>query len=1140
MSCQGTTTKKKPCKNLAMIGHKVCRSHLRQAHRFQVTEENAIRGVTIPTIAELQTHPNVAQAMGVCQANQEQLIAMQTAAHAAQLPQNNYVYLELTGLQARYNDLRSELEQLRSTRDNWGSVEAELRETIKHQQKVYEQFREASEVIEALRSKLIEFQEATVEKDRQYEDTIATIQQERIAGQRAMQATGMELRATQKEVEETQQALRQTTLSLEQVAAARKQREEEVKLATEQIHMLRSERKTVEEQRRTEETRQRMQQEQYQQDVEALRKNHDQELGKLRQQMLELERNNQNLSGSSQSVVQQLEALNLRFQEAERVKTELVHTNTELNSAKAQVDLDFDQLSEELKQAKRNYKVSEDERIIHKKRVEELVSQLASSQIQYDELQGRFEALNIKYDEDLSQIRNETQSLRDALDQVRATAKDLDQRYEATQAELEETQRKLNKVEASTAALTEEIDGLQTYKDLWINNAPSTIANMLQTVRNRIDACETAANDIDEFTGDWNAEQVERIKEQVSSTCSKMSDMRQRLKQLEDHTAKQEAEIRNLQDVRNVASHQLTEANYAKEALEERVQRLMEEIKNLSTSNIDVATLGKILSLLDKDTDDCSRLLNDLTETIVKNPTLKVLEDQLRNITSKFCKRVLRPIAQSQERLSNIRRNQVAVKPVEVKTSVKRVEARPLTDEERAQLEAAAKRSTGMVRVAVRVRCSEKQSSGFTAGTDEKSSIIRVNYKGSMKKLVRKRLNLAIQNDDHLVTGTEKCNGDKPALLRRNTAFYDLAMGSILKNTYMDISLIAFGQSGSGKTTTVNDVLERLYGRIGSRMSQAKVTFIDVYNGKSRDLLQFTTNRSLKKSFLELVARRKGRTAFLKKYILPARSASESQIKMSYEQIKNQYVPKEDQPLFTKLYIEPKPMTSEQDDEKAVRDSQKLKDNIPLTYVPVGSYAEYEQTYKTALMLRPVTLTPQNTDGSSRSHLIIQFKIPLTDQPGQGWDQVSTQYTKLSIVDLAGSEDYSEVNALLWSKQMAKVGIYVPSTQRGAQSEQVREESNNINSSLQELGQYLGYINSKQTGITPVEPRIKEELVKVMLRLGVIGHKGLTTLVTTFKSGSNESSEDPDMVLREADRTLGKLIEFQLVPSDTVLDKLRQ
>jgi len=249
--------------------------------------------------------------------------------------------------------------------------------------------------------------------------------------------------------------------------------------------------------------------------------------------------------------------------------------------------------------------------------------------------------------------------------------------------------------------------------------------------------------------------------------------------------------------------------------------------------------------------------------------------------------------------------------------------------------------------------------------------------------------------------------------------------------------------------------------------------------------------------------------------------------------------------MFSNLFISPRPKESSVEDEETVRFSQKLEDNRSPTYIPVGTFESYNDTYKDALMLRPVTLTPQNTDGSSRSHLVVQFKIPLTEEPTDQWYNDPTQYTKLSIVDLAGSEDYSNVNPNDWSRQMASVGLVVPDTERIRQNEQIRSESNDINNSLEELGKYLGYINrvhmAKLSQSKKPEPfTVREELVRIMLRLGVIGHNGLTTLVTTFKSGSNTDADDPNIVLREADRTLGKIIEYNLVPSDKVLDKLRE
>lgn len=543
-------------------------------------------------------------------------------------------------------------------------------------------------------------------------------------------------------------------------------------------------------------------------------------------------------------------------------------------------------------------------------------------------------------------------------------------------------------------------------------------------------------------------------------------------------------------------------------------------------------------SIVDKRQTECTMLIGRLTKYTTTDAKLT---GRIRNLVRGLCA--------VSEKITKVRGKPIVKSVARGKSgggAVKKAAAITYTAEELERIREKVENSKGLVVVTARIRCTSSRGQMFTAGVDPSDNGKNIIQAGNVK-ISRSKTNFRVFDDNAHLAG--KACSDISSLGKRNGAFYKSNIEPFV-DPDLSTTVIAFGQSGSGKTTTVNYILKRIYSKIGNEhMSSATVSFVDVYNDKAVDLLRYKNvsrgiNRRDKKEVDDIVMRRMQRN-IMNRIVYRARMCGEndgncSENSLTFEQIhasleEDESVMKdlgvstlsEFKKVFHEVYIrntevlDSKSLTAIVYKSSAVRDGK-------ATYLPVRSYENYTELFKYAQSIRPVTVTPENTGGSSRSHLIIKFNL--------------SNGNKLSLIDLAGSEDYSGMSASAYSQKLREVGIFVPRGDR-TMFGGVGAESEFINKSLRALTNYLLTVNRaliRKRGLTvPKESGThrssKEALVQYIEDAGVFGHSGRIMMVVTMKSDSDPQS------LEEAKRTI-KVLDGNgsdgLIPSDAVLNKI--
>jgi len=385
---------------------------------------------------------------------------------------------------------------------------------------------------------------------------------------------------------------------------------------------------------------------------------------------------------------------------------------------------------------------------------------------------------------------------------------------------------------------------------------------------------------------------------------------------------------------------------------------------------------------------------------------------------------------------------------------------------------------------------------------------------------------------------------DISGLNNRTSQFYRDGLAKFI-DPQQSTTIIAYGQSGSGKTTIINHILGQLMDRFGDKIRTAQVAFADIYNEGVLDLLKSDPNTS--KPLEALSNRRTIRNAF-SGLIMEARVNNPTKkfedqnldwnivktpeyaglrrqiteniatIKWPLEQITEEKIAEINLEKEYKDSFNGKYTALLDDDWMTGRYSNK---NFNLTYKNVESKENYDRMWNYARSLRKVTITPQNTGGSSRSHLLIRFSFGDT--------------IFVNFVDLAGSEDYSNIEPKRYGDLLAAAGYYI-GTNPQASLKVVKKESESINSSLLELADYMKQVNASMIEKNlPQNREFKTSLVKLLHAQHVLepksgGSPGLISLVTTMKSDSDDAS------LEQAYQTIEML--NKLIPSDIVLDSL--
>lgn len=809
-----------------------------------------------------------------------------------------------------------------------------------------------------------------------------------------------------------------------------------------------------------------------------------------------------------------------------------------LQEAHSTVEEQMQQLSKELQTAQeRNAVVTQ-----------QLKEKMAACEERLTSGEGNRKRCLQQYEDMKQQLAAAQQRKTEITQQAKEAATNKDRTISTLQAELQQKQAELKAAQAT--AQTREQELVQAYRQT--KSAESAKIAELTQAHDQAQAELQRSQDAINALESRVQTAVKTSETQVANLIDLNTKLVARLKQAEVQAAKlpsYEQKVQQVQVADEKLKAALSVANERVTTLERDVDEARKQMAQLDQEGL----LDNVLQIMTDRNIQCSSLLQRL-QGVVRKPQHQQL---LSDLVERYCKAASQVPERSFGAFSGLggagagRTGSAATsKPKPMQKAVQQAENITFTTKELNQITAKAKASVGLVRVMVRVRCDTNPTKAFTAGEEKGNSVLRISTtnlkrpckpdKGSKDDVIeikRKKTNMFIFNDN--TVADRGCDNDAAgavALARRNQAFYKQGLESVFAPG-VPLTIVAYGQSGAGKTTTINYLLSQVFAKFGAKvMAQARVSFIDIYKDKAIDLMLYkdeTFDTPETRKNVDAVVRRRW---LRKKYLGPLRLELQRMYQRQltvpeliqhmteaekYTEAKN--VVKDVAAALTEVYLtHPEQLDEEYVHGKKGRFIEQRLTVRSLRQVDVVSFENYGKLFEYATAIRPTTITPQNTDGSSRSHLIIRFQF---NAPGMG---------AIHIVDLAGSEDYSGASVQSYMEELETQGIYVKNdvNQRNAYYTGVTQESVHINKGLKELSTFLRYMNDKKLGrkLKSASFIPQTELVRTLKDLQAFPQSGLTTLVAQFKS------EDGADALVEAERTMAVL--ECLIPPDEDLDKL--
>ena len=465
-----------------------------------------------------------------------------------------------------------------------------------------------------------------------------------------------------------------------------------------------------------------------------------------------------------------------------------------------------------------------------------------------------------------------------------------------------------------------------------------------------------------------------------------------------------------------------------------------------------------------------------------------------------------------------------------------------LNNEEMAKIRKASE-APGIVRSVVRVRCTDEESDKRKLSFTDKTinnvtfSVIKSVYENNDKEPINIKQpieNLVIYNDQIAVTKNEnmECSNDED-IKKRNDIFIERALPGISNfddvdqkeiNLYKDYTIIAYGQSGSGKTTSINNLFEYIKKSIVKpyiedfKANHIGVSFVDIYKDEVtylHDEVNKVSNR-----LFELKKRRKTFDEYTEKLLI-----TNSQYKKlrNYKDLINYVNDKYKFDYTTEEYLE----STKINHERKIHSNRKSR--FSELQFEEGNYNnfcdKYDEMKRKVSLVRPTTKTPENISGSSRSHLVTRIMLKKGD---------SIQY--INLVDLAGGEDYSNATQTQYNDKLLKSNCMDMQLMKSIGGQyfdllyvnyitHVNKESEWITKSLKDFMELIENVNERE-GVksnSKADENISElmkksELVRTLVDDVKIASDGtVNTLLVTFKSDTESET------LKLAQDTLEKL-----------------
>lgn len=1074
MKCKAIKPNGQPCKNYAVHGHEFCSSHIRAASRRHLVEKNIPFNLSIPTFVEIRNNPDLA--------------------HLIEVAENNHVVLKNMNVHSQLRDEYDDLER------RYKDLKAQLR--ARHSALQY-----SDSQLEAANASVREHQTNLQSLMDDHQALIArheTLQQENASLSRRM----AEMRA---EHERELERINNSALDLK------------AQLATYESTISRLEDQTHENTDRTD----------------------------------GLQRENASCHREMERERQRLEAM-----EAEMVALRAQY-DAEIRGRDNTINEHRARLEEHKANMKRMRSQRRDSQDNHKAEIERLTAEIAELRA------SRKDAKEARKDLSLMQVDN--QELRDRLAAMKSE-------YERTLAAQQESDRMYQETisKVSNANTARAADRAQFESELRAEKEHA------QDIQRRLDlqmaefnefksVCASAKESYEENM-DVHAEQLEALRNENATLLTKYNNLARVHKTVEEE---RDAHREALETSRAAIAREREAGVEARKAIQQELddtQRRLQDVLESANGRMSADTLNQVLVVMEDQLGKCENKMDILTQQ-VSPEVMSNFRPQLDRLVKMYCK--------ANDRVEKVAAKVAKAAPPATKPkpeiAVEQAERTNYTEREMEIIRLNAQKHRGSVRVMVRVRASDNASNAFTAGSTGRDNVIRVKIptkliRSSAKsgettemELRRKKTNMYLYNDN------EHPNQD---LKERNNEFFDLGVRNVM-TTYQPITLLAFGQSGSGKTTTMTAVLDNILRIFGEKITHANVSMMDIYNNKLVDLLFYQgggsrVNQDMKAELdgirrarrirrimhpLALQAREFFKDTdrvppdeylFTSKYMVYSEAGPKvavgpvmftdlktDDVKNTIRQLKEQLGvvfpskrPEDVHKTLLKVFYEGFVKSSEAQTRQRLYVNGNRTDGLMtaktrpefVTQVPVGTIENYYNLIRYAEDLRPISLTPQNLGGSSRSHLIIRFDF------GAG--------ITLNLVDLAGSEDYSHMGPADYRKQMKAFGVEMSSSDARRAVSEIHTESDNINGSLANLINYVKAVNEKATtGSTDVTYDEDEALVNTLDKLSILNHKGLTTMVATFKSDADDAS------LVEAYRTTGTL--SKLIPDDSTLNQMR-
>ena len=507
-----------------------------------------------------------------------------------------------------------------------------------------------------------------------------------------------------------------------------------------------------------------------------------------------------------------------------------------------------------------------------------------------------------------------------------------------------------------------------------------------------------------------------------------------------------------------------------------------------------------------------------------------------------------REFKDSYRQLNDKKKEHEDKKPVEVKENMLSINKDEMDKIRKASEE------PGIVRSVVRVRCTdEKVDKSKLSFTEEennnfKYSVIRsVIEKGNKPIYIKQpREKLVICNDQLIVEQNQemKCT-PKEDIKLRNLEFIKRSLPNLSTHeegderdcdSYKTYTIIAYGQSGSGKTTSIKNLFEHIKKSIvktyieNFEVDSIDISFVDIYKNDVTYLHdQVNGNTRLPDDFFESQKRRNQFDEYTEKYVMSHNN------KNTFHNMKLNKLLEEVNKRYKYNYTEIEYIESTKRNHKREKYSKNRSEFVELNFKK-GNYEdfckEYEEITRKVFLVRPTSKTPENINGSSRSHLITRLKLVRNGV-----------YQYINLVDLAGGEDYSELNPKPYNKKLVESGCMDIQILSDAQLQHkyrgladifmgfvrhVREESKWINKSLDSFMTLIEIVNERKDPTSHLKEdedisklSYKSKLVEILVNNVKIASLGtVNTLLVTFKS------ETESETLKLAQKTLEKLIRI--------------